>query len=144
MGSSLILQAPGGFDFFKQNIEQTLVEELHKGTPDLREHEMQLIIGRTPILTGSLALDTSGDAYDSGDVLVELYPASEEQLAEYNRVYVQYVEGGILGAQSDKIDHPSLMYIKVTTDDVPDIEAWGYTQLDIGLMRLSLGKGITP
>lgn len=146
MPANLIVQAPGGMNFFKQNIEETLLEELHLGTKELLQTEMLLIIERTPQLTGSLALDTSGDAYESTntDVLVELYPNDQEQLDEYNRVYAQYVEGGILGASSDKIDNPAQMYMRVTTDDVPYIEQWGYERLDKGLGRISIGSGVLP
>ncbi len=99
-------------------------DALRANADSLTELEVFNITARTPIRTGALAQDLTGQTNPSADILSYVYFDTENQLDEYDRVYVQYQEGGILGAAT-YTNPPRLMVASSVTDDIPAIEAWG-------------------
>jgi hypothetical protein len=99
-------------------------DALRAAADQLTELEVFNISARTPVRTGALLADVTGETNVTSDILSYVYFDTANQLDEYNRVYVQYQEGGILGA-STYTNPPRLMVASAVTDDIPDIEQWG-------------------
>ena len=99
-------------------------DALRAAADDLTQLEVFNITARTPIRTGALAQDLTGQTNPSADILSYVYFDTENQLDEYDRVYVQYQEGGVLGLAT-YTNPPRLMVASSVTDDIPAIEAWG-------------------
>ena len=105
-------------------------DALRADADTLTELEVFNITARTPVLTGALASDLTGDTNPSSDVLSYVYFDDTNQLDEYDRVYVQYQEGGVLGL-STYTNPPREMVASSVIDDIPAIEAWGNQVLSI-------------
>lgn len=120
---SLTLEAPG--HFLHTDWEETILEVLHANADELGQLEQQSIRDRTNRETGALKLaekyDLFTDPHDPN--LVFLYADEAEQLAEWNRVYVQYQEGGTLGLPT-YTNPPHEMFAQVLTTDQLQIELW--------------------
>jgi hypothetical protein len=141
VNASITLTAPGGESWFGQDWHKTIIEELFRATDELGRLEQYNVSARTPVDTGALLADVQYTAYSSGTTLVDVFADDEEQLAEYNRVYALYQEGGALGL-STYTNAPREMFAKVLTDDIPAIEKWGNDALQKGLDRLGSGSGV--
>ncbi len=128
----------------QQDADTTIREELHNGAQELTDTEIDQIKGRTPIMRGGLVQSIFGDATTdtSSDDLSFLYPDDAGQLAAWNRVYVAYVEGGVLGRPT-WTNPPREIFMQVTTTDIPTIIAWAYKYADLALQRLAKGTGVT-
>ena len=90
----------------------------------LTQLEVFNISARTPVRTGALLSDITGEDNPSTDILSYVYFDDTNQLDEYDRVYVQYQEGGILG-MATYTNPPRLMVASAVTEDIPAIEIWG-------------------
>jgi hypothetical protein len=95
---------------------------LHAG--DLADIEYYNISARTPVRTGALLSDLQEQANVSDTILAYIFYGTENQLDQWDRVYVQYQEGGILGRPTYTNDPHEMVY-SALTDDIPAIEEWG-------------------
>jgi hypothetical protein len=117
---------------FGKDIGLIIRKAVHDGTPELARDEVERVIDRTPILTGALRDDVEGDGNTdpSSDELAYIRSGTQNQLAEWNRVYVQYQEGPDLGVTT-WTNAPHQMYAQVGTTDIPALEAWALSRLSI-------------
>jgi hypothetical protein len=132
VNASITLTAPGGESWFGQDWHKTIIEELFRATDELGRLEQYNVSARTPVDTGALLADVQYTAYSSGTTLVDVFADDEEQLAEYNRVYALYQEGGALGL-STYTNAPREMFAKVLTDDIPQSKSGAMTRFRRGL-----------
>jgi hypothetical protein len=107
-----------------ENIAGEMEDALRLHAGDLADIEYANILARTPMRTGALAADLTEQANVSDTILAYVYYGTENQLDQWDRVYAQYQEGGILG-QATYTNPPRLMVFSALTDDIADIEAWG-------------------
>lgn len=107
------------------NADQVLRENFHNEAFELFKAEKMLIQGRTMVKKGGLVSDimTEVNPNPNDSLLGKIYSGTENQIAAWNRVYVEYQEGGALGLET-YTNPPRLMYTKVTTSDMPIIQAW--------------------
>ena len=110
---------------------------VHDGTPELARDEVERVIDRTPLLTGALRDDVEGDYVldPSSDELAHIYSGTNNQLAEWNRVYVQYQEGPDLGVTT-WTNAPHQMYAQVGTTDIPALEEWASSRLSVAAKEM--------
>ena len=136
--------APGGWNFFKQNIEKTLIDQLHQASDELAAMEELLTAAREPVRTGALESDVEGVPQHDNDnpELAEIHLLTEEQMDEYGRVYGNFVEGGTLGDSSPTISSPSEAFARIMTDDLGAIKMWGQQAMQDGLDRIANGNGV--
>lgn len=137
MGAEITLTVPG--HFLNQDFEQTVIQELHAGSDELGAMELFNISARTPIDTGALLSDEFYKV-GSGNVLVTLGVNTENQLAEWGRIYAPYQEGGELGL-STYTNPPHEMFARVLTDDLDQIGEWGVRQCQMAMDRCAAGLG---
>ena len=132
------LTAPKGF--MEADWEKVLVGRLHDGSDELGQLILYKVSSRTPVDTGALLADEYYVAHPNPDdkVLAEVLEGTEEQLAEWGRVYDVYQEGGALGLAT-YTNAPHEMFGRVLTDDIPDIETWGVKWLQGGLDAIAEG-----
>lgn len=138
MSSRIELQAPPGF--LERNWANTFEHWLHEGADELGKLEQFNVMSRTPVLTGALQSDVSykvGNGNDS--LIVEVYSDTTEQLAEWDRVYMLYQEGGALGL-STYTNGPHEMYARILTDDVDAIRTWGEFYLQVAADKIRIGE----
>lgn len=107
----------------------TIDETLHEHSPELGQDLKLLVQGLTPILSGSLLMDISYEAYpDPGNSdLVLVYAEDIAQEAYWNRIYVQYQEGGPLGVHTYTNDPHQMFYDTATGDGLALTETWALT-----------------
>lgn len=151
MAAFVTLTGPG--NFWHQDTEKTVLEELHAGVDILGQIEQANVSARTPFLTGALL---SGISYTpnfnaSSKVLVTIYADASTQEDEYNRVYDLYVEGGSLGFGTENMGlglgsnngaGNQEMFGKMFTDDISAIEQWGEDMMNNSTSRLASGNGV--
>lgn len=119
----------------------TIDEQLHDHTPQLGESLRMLVRDKTPILTGALFLDMSYEAYmnpggyGSGESdLVWIYAEEVQQQSFWNRIYVQYQEGGALGEHTFTNAPREMFFQTATEDGLAEVIVWadewvGYANL---------------
>jgi len=136
----ITLTAPG--HFLNTDWEETVLEELHAHADELGQMELQSIRGRTNVETGALQADETYDVYaDPQDPnLVFLYTDDANQLDTWNRIYVQYQEGGALGLPT-YTNPPHEMFTQVGTTDLLQIEVWCAETLAAAFERIANGLG---
>lgn len=112
-------------------------KSVHDGTPELARDEVEVVISRTPLLTGALRDDVEGDGNTDpdSDELAYIRSGTNNQLAEWNRVYVQYQEGPDLGV-STFTNAPHQMYAQVGSTDIPALEEWASSRLSIAATEM--------
>ena len=129
----------GGID-----IDATIREQLHSHAGELDPALPDLLRMRTPVLTGALQSDyvtqTFPDVSDNN--LFWVYAGGTEQLNQWGRLYVQYVEGPPMGA-STWTNPPRHIFINTAdTDGRVLVEVWAATQCMIALGRAAAGLGV--
>ena len=153
--SSIEITVPGSNNFWHQDWAATLEAKLHEGSDELGQLLLHKVSSRTPVLTGALMADEFYKAHPKpGDkVLAEVGVGTENQMAEYNRVYALYIEGGSdgfgsagmgLGLGSNANNGNREMFGRIFTDDIDDVVNWGEQWLQEGLNDIAAGKGIVP
>lgn len=138
----LEITAPAGF--FEMDWWAETKHMLHEGAEMLGELLQFTVSSRTPVDTGALLADVSFDASyppDSNN-LVRVYSDTTEQVAEWDRVYMLYQEGGLLGLET-YTNAPHEMYGKILTDDIPAIEEWGNQWLQWGMDRIAAAPQVS-
>jgi hypothetical protein len=106
------------------NIAGEMEDALRLHAGELADIEFANVSARTPVRSGALLQDLQEQANVSDSILAYIFYDTTNQLDEYDRVYVQYQEGGILG-MATYTNPPRLMIFSALTDDIADIEAWG-------------------
>ncbi len=135
------------------DLARTIRRALHQATPTLRNQELGRIQDRTPDSTGALRADEMGEADTDTDSaeLVHIYTTTNNQLAAYHRVYVQYVEGPAPGLGINGIWNTALwaqgyfgahMFGDSTTDDVDAIGTWGLSRVEAGIAAIASGRSL--
>lgn len=126
----------------------TVDEQLHDHSPELGEGLRDLVRAKTPVDSGSLLSDITYEAYpDPGGAgmesdLVWVYAETIQQEAYWNRVYVQYQEGGVLG-QSTYTNAPHEMFFSTASTDGLEMAAeWATTWVDYADLLCVSGAGV--
>ncbi len=141
-GSVEIIAGTGGI--INCDIWGTVDEQLHEHTPELGAALQDFVRELEPIRTGALIMDTSYEAYlNPGDSdLVWVYAEDIAQEAYWNRIYVQYQEGGILGEHTYTND-PHEMFYETSIGAGRDFtEIWAEKYVNLGLDLCAGGAGL--
>jgi hypothetical protein len=127
-----------------QDIWGTIDEQLHEATPELGLGLQDLIRELTPIRTGALLMDISFEAYtDPGDSdLVWMYPEDTAQEAFWNRIYVQYQEGGPLGEHTYTNDPHEMFYETATGAGLDFTKSWAELHIQEAIDLCMAGAGV--
>jgi hypothetical protein len=128
VNGSASLNPPIPMGLLTDNLAGEMEDKLRLHAGELADLEAFNIAARTPIRTGALVSDITEQSNLSDTILAYVYFDSTNQLDEYNRVYVQYQEGGVLGLPT-YTNPPRLMVASAVTDDIADIEDWGNSVL---------------
>jgi hypothetical protein len=118
------LNPPFPVGLMSEDIAGEMEDQLRLYAGDLADIEGFNIAARTPVRTGALQSDITEQANVSDTILAYVYFDTANQLDQWDRVYVQYQEGGILGMKT-YTNPPRLMVASAVTEDIPAIEKWG-------------------
>ena len=125
-----------------QDIWATIDERLHEHTTELGLGLQEMVRELTPILTGALIMDISYEAYAGGDDLVWVYAEDIAQEAFWNRIYVQYQEGGPLGEPTYTND-PHEMFLETAQGAGADYaQTWAELYVAEALGLCAIGAGL--
>lgn len=144
MATAYMIMIPGTGIITKMDMWATIDEQLHEHSPEIGQIVADLVKARTPVRTGALEMDITFDAYmDTGDDDIAWITApGEEQLAEWNRIYVAYQEGPPMGLDT-YTNAPRLMFMTTSeTDGPPAVEAWGVIHVQEALDMCVAGAGV--
>lgn len=110
-----IIAGTGGI--IGQDVNATIEAILHTAAPQLGDEMVPLVQAKTPVETGALQADVTYETYATGDDdLLLVYSDTGEQIAAWDRVYVEYQEGGPLGLATYTND-PRMMYLLTAEGD---------------------------
>lgn len=127
-----------------QDVWATIDRELHIHSPELAK-EMQLLVQNlTPIRTGALLMDIAYDAYltEGFPEIAWVYAETIAQQAFWNRVYVQYQEGGPLGEHTYTNDPHEMFFDTANGDGLDLVYAWAGPIIQDALYQCSIGTGV--
>lgn len=126
------------------NIGATVREQLHTNSFQIGNALEELVRVKTHILTGALQESMTHDDYpdDTTDDLTFVYANDLQQLQEWNRIYVQYQEGGPLGEETYTNDPVMMFQDTADTDGLETVEAWALATTQDGLDLCTYGGGI--
>lgn len=128
----------------------TIAEQLHDHTPDLGTALVPLVQAKTPMLTGALESDMTFEAYTSpmsapdegDDDLVYIYAEGSQQLAAWNRIYVQYQEGGPLGLPTYTNPPREMFLTTAETDGLVVTTEWAMEWIEYANLLCLSGAGV--
>lgn len=128
----------------KQDIWGTIDEQLHENSPELGAGLQDFVRDLTPIRTGALIMDISVESYPQpgGDDLVWVYAEDIAQEAYWNRVYVQYQEGGLLGLATYTNDPHEMFYGVATGEGLEYAQWWAEKTIGWANELLLSGAGV--
>ena len=141
--ASVTVLAGTGF-IMGQNIWRTIDDQLHAHSDEIAEIIRFMVEDKTPVLTGALKSDIIADSYpDTGDNdLAWITSANAEQVIVWNRIYVEYQEGGALGLPTYTND-PRLMFMDTAENDGPvACEVWAEKTIQYALDMCVMGVGL--
>lgn len=140
---TLSLIASTDWLFGQFSADATIREELHNGTQELRDLEVDQIRQRTPQDTLALYDSITGTPYadPKAKTLLWVRAQNKEQVDEWGRVYAPYQEGGPLGLPTFT-NPPHEMFQEAMSTDIPLIEAWASKYGNIALKRIASGQGV--
>lgn len=120
----------------------TLIQAVYKGTETLRDTVLGIIIDKTPYLTGGLQSDETGTFNNdsSSSELIHVYTETANQLANWNRVYVEYQEGPDLGRETFTNDAHQMF--QSTADNTTLFTSWGADRLQDGIITIISGGSL--
>lgn len=120
----------------------TLIQGIYKGAETLRDKALGKIIDKTQYAKGGLQADETGtfNSDPSNTELVHIYTETANQLANWNRVYVAYQEGGELGLAT--YTNEAHMMFQSTADDTPFFTTWGVDMLQNGINIIISGGSL--
>lgn len=141
-GAVNIVAGTGGI--VGQDIWATIDERLHEHTPELGAGLQDMVRELTPIRTGALIMDISYEAYpDPGnDDLVWVYAEDIAQQAYWNRVYVQYQEGGVLGEETYTNDPHEMFFETASGAGLDYTTVWAMVYIYEGIFLCMAGAGL--
>ena len=121
-----IIAGTGGI--LRQALAPIILKHMREEAPVLAEQLKELIVSKTPVDTGTLQSAISylvwPNVNDDMD-LIWLYAEDLLQVAMWHRIYVQYQEGGLLGAPT-YTNAPHEMFLSTAETDAPPLAAtWG-------------------
>ena len=127
-----------------QNIDATIRDYLHQDAQTPGDAIKDLVTSKTPVLTGALISDYDLEitADHQADDIVIVYPHDDEQIAEWDRVYVQYVEGGTLGEATFTNPPREMFQTTADTDGLAFTEAWAQVRIQMALDACAAGSGL--
>jgi hypothetical protein len=144
--ASYINLVAGTGGIINTDVWATIDEQLHAHSDELGQTLQTLVQNLTPIRTGALVMDISYEAYlDPGGVgadIAYVYAEEVEQQAYWNRVYVQYQEGGILGEPTYTNDPHEMFYGVATGDGLDQTQMWAETWVQYAIDLCLAGAGI--
>jgi hypothetical protein len=142
VGSVEIIAGTGGI--MGVDIWATVDERLHERSPRLATELRFLVENKTPVWTGALMEDVQEESYPApgGDDLVWIYSANEEQLIAWNRIYVEYQEGGPLGLPTYTNDPRQMYYDTAAGDGLLATEFWALEAVNEAMDMVVGGAGI--
>lgn len=126
----------------------TIDEQLHGHTPELGDILVPLVQAKTPVLTGALSSDMTYEAYTNpeepgGDEdLVYVYASGTEQIASWDRIYVQYQEGGALGLPTYTNPPREMFATTAETDGLEAATMWAVEWIDYANLLCLSGAGV--
>lgn len=136
-------------NFTGMNKWATIDEQLHEHTPDLGDVLVPLVQAKTPVLTGALSSDMTYEAYTNPEDptmgeedLVYVYAEGSEQLAAWDRIYVQYQEGGPLGLPTYTNPPREMFLTTAETDGLAVTTEWAVEWVDYANLLCLSGAGI--
>lgn len=137
-----LIAGTGGI--IKTDIAATVDEVMHKNSDVLGQTLADLVKEKTPVDTGALESDITFESYPDpgGEDLAYIYSDTGEQIAAWDRVYVEYQEGGPLGLATYTND-PRLMFLLTAEGDgLVAAEWWGALSLQEAIDLCLAGAGI--
>jgi hypothetical protein len=107
----------------------TIDENLHAHSEELGNGLKGLVQALTPIRTGALVMDITVESYPDpgGGDLVYVYEEDIAQEAFWNRIYVLYQEGGMLGLPTYTNDPHQMFLDTAKGDGLALTEVWALT-----------------
>lgn len=143
-GTAYIDIIAGTAGIIGMDVNATIDEVLHDHSDELGQTLADLVKAKTPVDTGALESDITFENYPDpgGDDLVYIYSETGEQIQAWDRVYVEYQEGGPLGMATYTND-PRLMFLDTAQGDgVVATEAWAQLYIQEALDMCVGGAGI--
>lgn len=127
-----------------QDMWATVERELHLQAPELGVILVSLVREKTPVLTGALQSSITAIANPPGDRanLLEVFPADDEQLITWGRIYAPYQEGPPLGLSTYTNEPRQMFQLTADTDGLAATEIWAQAAVDGGLALAALGNGV--
>lgn len=140
---------PGTGQIIGQDIWATIEEELKAHSSELGRALKDEVYVKTPVLSGSLQSDLTFAAADSPggytlgpNDLVYVYAEGVEQQAYWNRIYVQYVEGGPLGMPT-WTNPPRMVFLSTAENEGLDTTTvWAEIYVQEAIDRCVYGLGV--
>jgi len=127
----------------------TIDEQLHENTPELGDALVPLVQAKTPILTGALSSDMTYEAYENPEPpamgeedLLYVYAEGSEQIAAWDRIYVQYQEGGALGLPTYTNPPREMFATTAETDGLAVAVEWAVEWIDYANLLCLSGAGV--
>jgi len=127
-----------------QDLWGTINHELHEFTPELGDIMKELIIQRTPFLTGALQADMDfiPEQSTSTNELLWVFAQNIEQLLAWRRIYVAYQEGDPLGLPTFTNDPREMFFLTAQGDGLVATETWALYHVNIALGMCVMGVGV--
>lgn len=137
---------PGTGFILGQDISATIDEQLHEGSPELGLALKDFVQELTPILTGALLMDISFEAYPDpggpGSDLVLIYAETIAQEAFWNRIYVQFQEGGPLGEHTYTNDPHEMFFETSRGAGLDFVRIWAEARVQMAVDLCLAGAGV--
>lgn len=148
IGNVTLIAGTGGIT--KTDVWGTINERMHENSPELGKTLVILVQDKTHVLTGALFSDMTYEAYTNPDEgidvgqsdLVWVYAEGTAQQAFWNRIYVQYQEGGALGQPTYTNPPVEMFYMTAITDGLEDVQIWGLKQIFEANELSAAGAGV--
>lgn len=127
----------------------TIDEQLHEHTPDLGALLVPLVQAKTPVLTGALQSDMTYEAYTNPEEpgmdeedLVYVFAEGAQQMSAWQRIYVQYQEGGPLGLPTYTNPPREMFLTTAETDGLEATTEWAITWIEYANLLCLSGAGV--
>lgn len=140
---------PGTGQIIGQDLWATIEHELRGHASELGKALKDQVHTKTPVLSGSLQDDLTFSATDAPggyalgpDDLVYVYAEGVEQQAYWNRIYVQYVEGGPLGMPTWTNPPREVFYETAMGEGLDTTTVWADIYVQEALDLCAFGMGV--
>lgn len=142
--ASLVLNRSSSFVSGDMDIMATIRQELHAEADPMGQAIAILVQARTPVRTGALRSDIGYEPVTdmTSNDIVYIYAEGTEQLAEWNRIYVQYQEGPPLGEPTYTNAPHEMFLITAQSDGFDVVEMLGTMAVDTAIVLCIAGLGV--